>query len=85
LEIDKVAARAREVLYVATRSAGSSQRLGCIWGIRDYLFFSSFLIMCKGTPSHQFLQDTVTGFLMAGVGNVDLRKKTNYLLVDNSE
>jgi len=22
---------------------------------------------------------------MAGVGNVDLRKKTNYLLVDNSE
>ncbi|ONM60794.1 V-type proton ATPase subunit F [Zea mays] len=30
-------------------------------------------------------EDTVTGFLMAGVGNVDLRKKTNYLLVDNSE
>ncbi|CAN6173723.1 unnamed protein product, partial [Urochloa humidicola] len=28
-------------------------------------------------------EDTVTGFLMAGVGNVDLRKKTNYLLVDN--
>ena len=30
------------------------------------------------------LQDTVTGFLLAGVGNVDLRKKTNYLIVDNS-
>jgi V-type H+-transporting ATPase subunit F len=29
------------------------------------------------------LQDTVTGFLLAGVGNVDLRKKTNYLIVDN--
>ncbi|KAL6603389.1 hypothetical protein ACP70R_043750 [Stipagrostis hirtigluma subsp. patula] len=28
-------------------------------------------------------EDTITGFLMAGVGNVDLRKKTNYLLVDN--
>jgi hypothetical protein len=29
-------------------------------------------------------EDTVTGFLLAGVGNVDLRKKTNYLIVDNS-
>ncbi|KAK1611296.1 hypothetical protein QYE76_034969 [Lolium multiflorum] len=28
-------------------------------------------------------EDTVTGFLLAGVGNVDLRKTTNYLLVDN--
>ncbi|KAG2655120.1 hypothetical protein PVAP13_1NG550200 [Panicum virgatum] len=28
-------------------------------------------------------EDTVTGFLLAGVGNVDLRKKTNYLIVDN--
>jgi hypothetical protein len=77
-------ARAREVLYVATRSAGSSQRLGCIWG-NPRLSFLSFPSCVKGTPSHQFLQDTVTGFLMAGVGNVDLRKKTNYLLVDNSE
>ena len=31
------------------------------------------------------LQDTVTGFLLAGVGNVDLRRKTNYLVVDNSK
>jgi vacuolar-type H+-ATPase subunit F/Vma7 len=30
-------------------------------------------------------QDTVTGFLLAGVGNVDLRRKTNYLVVDNSK
>eukprot|EP00850_Spirogloea_muscicola_P017855 SM000157S02085 [mRNA] locus=s157:327638:328783:+ [translate_table: standard] len=30
------------------------------------------------------LQDTITGFLLAGVGNVDLRRKTNYLVVDNS-
>ena len=29
-------------------------------------------------------QDTVTGFLLAGVGNVDLRRKTNYLIVDSS-
>ncbi|KAH9687870.1 V-type proton ATPase subunit F [Citrus sinensis] len=27
--------------------------------------------------------DTVTGFLLAGVGNVDLRRKTNYLIVDS--
>ncbi|XP_008786367.2 V-type proton ATPase subunit F-like isoform X1 [Phoenix dactylifera] len=26
-------------------------------------------------------EDTVTGFLLAGVGNVDLRRKTNYLIV----
>ena len=30
-------------------------------------------------------QDTVTGFLLAGVGNVDLRKKSNYLVVNESE
>lgn len=30
------------------------------------------------------MQDTITGFLMAGVGNVDLRRKTNYLIVDSS-
>ena len=29
-------------------------------------------------------QDTVVGFLMAGVGNVDIRRKTNYLIVDSS-
>lgn len=27
----------------------------------------------------------MTGFLLAGVGNVDLRKKSNYLVVDESE
>ena len=30
------------------------------------------------------MQDTITGFLLAGVGNVDLRRKTNYLIVDSS-
>ena len=30
------------------------------------------------------LQDTVTGFLLAGVGNVDLRKKSNFLVVTES-
>ena len=29
-------------------------------------------------------QDTVTGFLLAGVGNVDLRKNTNFLVVSDS-
>ncbi|KAF3335262.1 V-type proton ATPase subunit F-like protein [Carex littledalei] len=28
-------------------------------------------------------EDTITGFLLAGVGNVDIRRKTNYLIVDN--
>ncbi|XP_050210998.1 V-type proton ATPase subunit F-like [Mercurialis annua] len=28
-------------------------------------------------------EDTIVGFLLAGVGNVDLRRKTNYLLVDS--
>ena len=30
------------------------------------------------------LQDTITGFLLAGVGNVDLRKKSNFLIVTES-
>ncbi|XP_010422569.1 PREDICTED: V-type proton ATPase subunit F [Camelina sativa] len=28
-------------------------------------------------------EDTIVGFLMAGVGNVDIRRKTNYLIVDS--
>lgn len=31
------------------------------------------------------LQDTVTGFLLAGVGNVDLRRKSNFLVVTESK
>ncbi|KAA6423493.1 MAG: Vacuolar ATP synthase subunit F [Trebouxia sp. A1-2] len=30
-------------------------------------------------------EDTVTGFLLAGVGNVDLRRKSNFLVVTESE
>ena len=30
------------------------------------------------------MQDTVTGFLLAGVGSKDIRKNTNYLVVDSS-
>jgi vacuolar-type H+-ATPase subunit F/Vma7 len=30
-------------------------------------------------------QDTITGFLLAGVGHVDLRKTSNFLVVDGSE
>jgi hypothetical protein len=33
---------------------------------------------------HAHMQDTVTGFLLAGVGNSDIRKKTNFLVVDSS-
>eukprot|EP00270_Netrium_digitus_P019604 TRINITY_DN776_c0_g1_i1.p1 TRINITY_DN776_c0_g1~~TRINITY_DN776_c0_g1_i1.p1 ORF type:complete len:130 (-),score=40.54 TRINITY_DN776_c0_g1_i1:263-601(-) len=28
-------------------------------------------------------EDTVTGFLLAGVGNIDVRRKKNYLVVDS--
>ncbi|ONK64062.1 uncharacterized protein A4U43_C07F21700 [Asparagus officinalis] len=28
-------------------------------------------------------EDTVTGFLMAGVGNIDMRRNTNFLIVDS--
>ncbi|GAX77719.1 hypothetical protein CEUSTIGMA_g5162.t1 [Chlamydomonas eustigma] len=28
-------------------------------------------------------EDTITGFLLAGVGNVDVRKKSNFLVVDS--
>ena len=35
-------------------------------------------------PLTQLAQDTITGFLLAGVGNVDLRRKSNFLIVDQS-
>eukprot|EP00898_Chlorokybus_atmophyticus_P003335 jgi/Chlat1/4001/Chrsp26S04070 len=28
-------------------------------------------------------EDTITGFLLAGAGNVDVRRKTNFLIVDS--
>ena len=30
-------------------------------------------------------EDSITGFLLAGVGNVDLRKNSNFLIVNESE
>jgi len=30
-------------------------------------------------------EDTITGFLLAGVGNVDLRKNSNFLIVNESK
>ncbi len=36
-------------------------------------------------PCRFRLQDTVTGFLLAGVGNVDLRRKSNFLIVNESK
>ncbi|KAI7995612.1 V-type proton ATPase subunit F [Camellia lanceoleosa] len=30
-----------------------------------------------------FMKDTIAGFLLTGVGNVDLWRKTNYLIVDS--
>ncbi len=42
------------------------------------------LKLCAQCLYHTAWQDTVTGFLLAGVGNVDLRRKTNYLVVNES-
>ena len=39
----------------------------------------------SGTEDPRRLQDTVTGFLLAGVGNIDLRKNKNFLVVTDSE
>lgn len=43
--------------------------------------------MCSNSlPRARFkLQDTITGFLLSGMGNVDIRKKTNFLVVDSSK
>ncbi|THF98121.1 hypothetical protein TEA_000513 [Camellia sinensis var. sinensis] len=58
----------------------------------DYLRFAFDPFLLEFCPSSLFksvlpakaiLADTVTGFLLAGVGNVDLRRKTNYLIVDS--
>ena len=35
-------------------------------------------------PLSRRSKDTITGFLLAGVGNVDLRRKSNFLIVDQS-
>ena len=57
--------------------------------IAFFIYFTSMHILLELDDGNDLLfplclQDTVTGFLLAGVGNVDLRKKTNYLIVDNS-
>ena len=39
---------------------------------------------CSHRDSLDF-QDTITGFLLAGLGNIDIRKTSNYLMVDGSE
>jgi vacuolar-type H+-ATPase subunit F/Vma7 len=36
-------------------------------------------------PPSPPLQDTVTGFLLAGVGHVDLRRSSNFFIVNESE
>ncbi|XP_055809321.1 V-type proton ATPase subunit F-like [Solanum dulcamara] len=41
-------------------------------------------IFLSGDGQTRFLEDTITGFLLAGVGNVDLRRKANYLFVDSN-
>lgn len=42
------------------------------------------MVGCDLNPD-DVLQDTVTGFLLAGVGNIDMRKNKNFLVVTDSE
>ena len=42
----------------------------------SFLLFSVCLVV---------LQDTITGFLLAGIGHKDYRQNTNFLIVDSSE
>ncbi|CAN7009284.1 unnamed protein product [Brassica rapa subsp. trilocularis] len=44
---------------------------------------SALIAMIADELVSWFAKDTVVGFLMAGVGNVDIRRKTNYLIVDS--
>ncbi|CAL5433075.1 unnamed protein product [Camellia sinensis] len=41
------------------------------------------MIADESSSTMYYEGDTVTGFLLAGVGNVDLQRKTNYLIVDS--
>ncbi|KAK7311514.1 hypothetical protein RJT34_09715 [Clitoria ternatea] len=55
----------------------------------EFVYSESVLIFNIRTPKKlvtvvwNLTEDTVVGFLLAGVGNVDLRRKTNYLIVDS--
>ncbi len=44
-------------------------------GVVYYFFFWNLVLS----------QDTILGFLLAGIGNVDIRRNTNYLVVDTSK
>jgi hypothetical protein len=53
--------------------------------IKQYFLFENFAVInrnCYGFYS--FEKDTVTGFLLAGIGNVDHNRQKNYLVVDSS-
>ena len=66
----------------------------CVW-VRESArvtslpsFFFSFRGASNAPPftlPPPLSQDTVTGFLLAGVGNVDLRRNSNFLIVNDSE
>lgn len=58
----------------------------CVYELILHLYFFSdrFAFVSKMMFLIINYQDTITGFLLAGVGNVDIRRKTNYLIVDSS-
>lgn len=44
--------------------------------VRVRIFFVTGMAAC--------MQDTVTGFLLAGIGNIDIRRHSNFLIVTDS-
>lgn len=70
--------------------AGADDRGSLLAVIGDEVdtLYARFLLHCHsvGSPRQPYYsQDTVTGFLLAGVGNVDLRRKSNFLVVTESK
>lgn len=53
--------------------------------VRERLVFAPKCLPMHVTSHSPLHQDTVTGFLLAGVGHVDLRRNSNFLIVNDSE
>ncbi|XP_015060275.1 V-type proton ATPase subunit F-like, partial [Solanum pennellii] len=66
--------------HVANRSLVSS--LLCNAKVYGNPLRTSCIVTSQSPPVH--LLDTITGFLLARVGNVDLRRKTNYTIVNSN-
>ncbi|KAE8010021.1 hypothetical protein FH972_006419 [Carpinus fangiana] len=65
-----------------TRRRGENAKVYGAYGVGDgYGLLGAIFEERQGNKTHH--PSTLTGILLAGVGNVDLRRKTNYLIVDS--